>query len=509
MCHSHSKLAGELLASLLGVVGAIEVLAIDGALGAGHVAADDEVGGAVVLPDDHVLDRLPGTGHLHAVRKVGPPEHRVVLLCLCCQGLVGLDPDQAIDVTGLSGSASGVHEEDGVLDVLLSAHEELEVCSVDRIAILESHHLLVFRQGRTDFCRRLGGIAELWQLEAVDAASHVILSDVLHQRCHGGVLQTAGAVALLGLHNLVWLPDRRRLQHRHVVPLPLQQELVALLHAIDLGQVESHREAEELLLRQAHVLHDGVVGSLLHEAGQRAEGSAEEAEDVAGLALVQLDGANGAVSELLHIPLVLDHEVHQGASVGCPGEGGPGVDAALRLRLADEASGTLGLMRLHRHRGVGVAEGLVDVSHGSRRAAFDLCIGAAPEGLSKVHLCPGQVGQVAARGLDWGITAEGPVVACVDRDILLVHVVDDVLPGEVRHGIQGPLLIFPNVQLNSLGRLVHAASGDEDVLLALLQRTLERLHLAHEVKVCAVKFFAVSILGDELILRGDPVRHLP
>mmetsp|Transcript_51781 Transcript_51781/g.120805 ORF Transcript_51781/g.120805 Transcript_51781/m.120805 type:complete len:510 (-) Transcript_51781:392-1921(-) len=509
MCHSHSKLAGELLASLLGVVGAIEVLAIDGALGSCHVTADDEVGGAVVLSNDHVLDGLAGSSHFHAVRQVGPSEHGVLLLRLSLQGLVGLDSNQAIDVARLRGAAGGVNQQDGVLHVLLSANQQLEVRSVDRVAVLEGDNLLVFWQSGSHLSRGLRGVSELGQLKAMNPAADVILADLLHEGGNGRVLQTAGAVALLGLHNLVWLPDRRRLQHRHVVPLPLQQELVALLHAIDLGQVESHREAEELLLRQAHVLHDGVVGSLLHEAGQRAEGSAEEAEDVAGLALVQLDGANGAVSELLHIPLVLDHEVHQGASVGCPGEGGPGVDAALRLRLADEASGTLGLMRLHRHRGVGVAEGLVDVSHGSRRAAFDLCIGAAPEGLSKVHLCPGQVGQVAARGLDWGITAEGPVVACVDRDILLVHVVDDVLPGEVRHGIQGPLLIFPNVQLNSLGRLVHAASGDEDVLLALLQRTLERLHLAHEVKVCAVKFFAVSILGDELILRGDPVRHLP
>merc|ERR1711963_789698 len=74
----HAELLRVLLARLLGVVSAVEVVARDGALRARHVAADDEVRGAVILADDHVLDRLAGAGHLHAVRKVRPPKHRVL-----------------------------------------------------------------------------------------------------------------------------------------------------------------------------------------------------------------------------------------------------------------------------------------------------------------------------------------------------------------------------------------------------------------------------------------------
>ena len=32
----------------------------------------------VVAADDHVLDGLPGAGHVHAVGQVGPPQARVV-----------------------------------------------------------------------------------------------------------------------------------------------------------------------------------------------------------------------------------------------------------------------------------------------------------------------------------------------------------------------------------------------------------------------------------------------
>merc|ERR1719262_1079859 len=54
---SNAKLRLVLLAHLLRIVGAIEVVARDGALGSCHVAADDEVSGTEVLADDHVLDR--------------------------------------------------------------------------------------------------------------------------------------------------------------------------------------------------------------------------------------------------------------------------------------------------------------------------------------------------------------------------------------------------------------------------------------------------------------------
>merc|ERR1719444_47257 len=78
--HRHTQLRGVLLARLLRIVRTVEVVARDRALGPGHVTPNDEVRGTKVLPDDHVLNGLAWSGHLHAVRQVGPPEHGVLLL---------------------------------------------------------------------------------------------------------------------------------------------------------------------------------------------------------------------------------------------------------------------------------------------------------------------------------------------------------------------------------------------------------------------------------------------
>jgi hypothetical protein len=51
----HAELRAVLLGEVLGVVGAVEVLAGDAALGASHVTADDEVCATEVLADHHVL----------------------------------------------------------------------------------------------------------------------------------------------------------------------------------------------------------------------------------------------------------------------------------------------------------------------------------------------------------------------------------------------------------------------------------------------------------------------
>ena len=51
----------------------VEVVSGEARLAAGHVAADDEVGAAIVAADEHVLQRLAGAGHVHRVGQVGPP----------------------------------------------------------------------------------------------------------------------------------------------------------------------------------------------------------------------------------------------------------------------------------------------------------------------------------------------------------------------------------------------------------------------------------------------------
>mmetsp|Transcript_8559 Transcript_8559/g.20117 ORF Transcript_8559/g.20117 Transcript_8559/m.20117 type:complete len:309 (+) Transcript_8559:100-1026(+) len=184
----HAQLVGELLAHLLRVVGPIEVIARDGALGACHVAANDEVRGSEVLPDDHVLDGLARARHLHAVGQVGPAEHGVLLLGLFAESLVGADAHDPVDVTGLRGSAGGVDEQHGVLDVTLSALQELKVGTVDWVSVLESNNILALRQPRAHFCGRLHQVLELGAGQAVQLATNIVRALFSNERVDGGVL---------------------------------------------------------------------------------------------------------------------------------------------------------------------------------------------------------------------------------------------------------------------------------------------------------------------------------
>mmetsp|Transcript_7996 Transcript_7996/g.14896 ORF Transcript_7996/g.14896 Transcript_7996/m.14896 type:complete len:364 (-) Transcript_7996:138-1229(-) len=274
--------------------------------------------------------------------------------------------------------------------------------------------------------------------------------------------------------------------------------------------VQDHRQPKELLLRQPHVLDNRLVGGLVHEALQRAEGSADKAEDIASLALVQLHGLHCAGGQSLGLRWVLHEQVDEGTSVRCAGRGCSGVNAAFRLGLADEASRALTLVRLHRHGRVHIAERLEDVGRTRRcRGALDLLVGAPPEWLAQVNLLPGQIREVALRGFDRRIASVREVVAAVDWHSVGVDVVDDVLPREGCHRVEGSLAILPNIEADALGCLVHASASDEDVLLTLGQCSLERLHLTHEVKVCRIEFLAVAVLGHELIDVRDAVRGLP
>mmetsp|Transcript_17495 Transcript_17495/g.46610 ORF Transcript_17495/g.46610 Transcript_17495/m.46610 type:complete len:266 (+) Transcript_17495:485-1282(+) len=264
-----------LLAGLLCIVRTVEVVTRDGALGPGHVAPDDEVRGPEVLPDDHVLNGLARAGHLHAVRQVRPPEHGVLLLRLLAQRLVGVDADNAIDVARLRGAASRMHQERGVRDIALGALQELEVSPVDGVPVLEGHHILALRKRLAHLSRGLHEVLELRAGETMQPASNVEAALLGDEGVHRWVLEARSAVDLLGFNDLVRLPDRTGIENRHILAPPAQQKFVTRLEAFDVGQIQSHGQTEELFLRQAHVLHHGVVGGLVHEATQRTEGAVD------------------------------------------------------------------------------------------------------------------------------------------------------------------------------------------------------------------------------------------
>ena len=126
-----------LLDGVLGVVGAVEVDALGVLAGPGVVAADDEVGGPVVLPDDGVPDGLAGTAHPHGQRQQTQDGHAVGVAGQ--EGLVGPHPGEVVDVPGLGQPDDGVDQHVGLLGPG-GAHGQLAVRPVHGVAGLEGDH---------------------------------------------------------------------------------------------------------------------------------------------------------------------------------------------------------------------------------------------------------------------------------------------------------------------------------------------------------------------------------
>ena len=281
----HRQLGCALLGEVLGVVGAVEVVPAQGGLTTRHVAADDEMRAAVVAADDHVLQGFTGTRHVHGVGQVGPANP--VVVHLSGQALVGLEADGTRNVVLLSGATGGVHQHHGVLaDVLgvQSAGEQLVVGTVDRVAALESHHVLSIGETGAHLCRRLAGEHALGQFKALEAASQVEALALHGDHPHCRVLNGGGAVAALGFSHLVGFPLGLHLQNGEVLPLVGQQHRVTDHHVIAVG-VHHDRQTEQLAGRQAMAAHDSVVILLMHEAPQGGETAHHQQFHIAGIAV--------------------------------------------------------------------------------------------------------------------------------------------------------------------------------------------------------------------------------
>mmetsp|Transcript_7963 Transcript_7963/g.16450 ORF Transcript_7963/g.16450 Transcript_7963/m.16450 type:complete len:211 (+) Transcript_7963:349-981(+) len=206
------------LSHVLGLIGSIEVLAGQGTFRARHIAADDEVGGTEVLPDDHVLNGLPRPSHLHGIREVGPAEvlaRPLLVLWLFLQNLIGLDTCGTIDVPRLRGTTGGMHQDDAVLHVLVGVHQQLEVRLVHRISVLEGHHLFALRQRGAHLRRGVEALAPHRveaRRQAMQFASQVELPQLREELRHRGMLRGGGAITRLGFLHLVRFEDLLSLQ---------------------------------------------------------------------------------------------------------------------------------------------------------------------------------------------------------------------------------------------------------------------------------------------------------
>ncbi len=120
---------------LLGGVGRIERLAGAILAGTGVVAADDEVGAAVVPADDRVQQDLARAGHPHGQRQEAEDD-RARLVVVVNQGAVAADAREVIDVAGL-GHADDRVDQQAAADLLGRALGQFLVGAVQRVAGLE------------------------------------------------------------------------------------------------------------------------------------------------------------------------------------------------------------------------------------------------------------------------------------------------------------------------------------------------------------------------------------
>mmetsp|Transcript_15081 Transcript_15081/g.42860 ORF Transcript_15081/g.42860 Transcript_15081/m.42860 type:complete len:293 (+) Transcript_15081:1208-2086(+) len=244
---------------------------------------------SVVLPDQHVLDRLPRTSHVHRVRQEGPLDAIVVELLL--EHLVRMVSDDARDVVGLRGPTGRVHKHDAVFGHVRRVQgpdKELVVRPVDGVAALESHHIRLGRQ-HLSHLRRAGARKDaLWQPEAVDLASQVVLTPLPGDHLHGGMLKARGAVALRSFFHLVRSPPALDVHDGDVPPLVRHQNLASGLDGIIIG-IEHDRQSEEQPVGQPHLVDHRVVGVLVHEPVQGVESTHVQKLHIARLPLVQLD----------------------------------------------------------------------------------------------------------------------------------------------------------------------------------------------------------------------------
>lgn len=129
-----AELVLVLLDGVLGIVGAVEVLALGVGTRTGVVTSDNEVGGTMVLADNGVPDGLTGTTHTHGQTEETQDGHAVGVAGE--EGLVCADTGEVVNVTGLGETDNGVNQDIGLAGTG-RADSQLTVGTVHGVTSLE------------------------------------------------------------------------------------------------------------------------------------------------------------------------------------------------------------------------------------------------------------------------------------------------------------------------------------------------------------------------------------
>jgi|GEM_PF-4022391 len=106
------------------------------------------------------------------------------------------------------------------------------------------------------------------------------------------MFQGCGAVATLGLNDLVWLPLVLNGEHSKFLALVGEQNLLPDRDVLTVG-VHHDRQSEEIPRGGAVPGHHGVVIGLVHETPFRGEATDHQQLNVTGIAIGAFDAAAG------------------------------------------------------------------------------------------------------------------------------------------------------------------------------------------------------------------------
>ena len=280
----------------LRVVGAVEWFAVGVLARAGVVAADDEVGAAVVLANEGVPDGFARAAHAHGEGDEG--ELGGAGRVFADEELVAADAGEVIDVAGLGHADDGMDEEAG-FDLFRGAEGELDVGAVHRVARLEGDDAAPALAG--ELGAQLGGseaegleVVMARELQAFETAADVPRVALVHQVGDAGMRVARAVEDGFSFGLAIGLPDVLDMQDGdHDAFAVAQGDLAAAgLEGFGkgFGNVERDRHRPEEAAGQFHVAANAFVIGFVHEAGEGREPAVQEHLEVADLARGEIPG---------------------------------------------------------------------------------------------------------------------------------------------------------------------------------------------------------------------------
>jgi hypothetical protein len=283
------------------------------------VAADDEVGAAVIPADDRVQEDLARPGHPHGHRQEAEDD-RAGLVVVVDQGPIATDPGVMIDVAGLGDADDRVNQQ-AAADLLGRPLGQLLVGPVQGVPGLEGDDLGPAERLEmlAEFAR---GPAEVDEVEVRRDADHLEATG----RVEVGLAVQVGDGRVLGVGRPVGSPgflldvvgeDLFDMEEGQEVAIDVaERQGLADLDAFARGDREGHGQGPERPVGQPLLGNHTLVIGLTHEALERREAADRQQFEVAEPSIVERQ-ARVILGRGPHLggPGISDHQLNQLAPV--------------------------------------------------------------------------------------------------------------------------------------------------------------------------------------------------